>query len=62
MSPRKTPVDEDGRPVTAPVLRLELAKVAALARVAGERDLLAGLRALLKPVRQRANAELGCAL
>lgn len=52
----------EGQPPTLHALHLELARVAALARVAGETDLLVGLRALLKPVRERANREMECAL
>jgi len=52
------PVDRSGRVITARALQLELARVAALARMAGEVELLDGLRGLIAPLRERANAEV----
>jgi hypothetical protein len=49
--------DRLGRAVTARVLQLELARVAELARAGGDEELLAGLRTLIGPVRERANSE-----
>lgn len=52
------PVDRSGRVITVRVLQLELARVAELARAAGEVELLASLRGLIGPLRERANAEV----
>lgn len=52
------PVDRSGRVITARALQLELARVAALARMAGEVELLDGLRGSIAPLRERANAEV----
>ena len=50
------PVDRSGRVITVRVLQLELARVAEMARAAGELKTLAGLRVLIVPLRERANA------